>query len=810
MCTHAFAVDVEPQKLTPVPIQKVTIRDEFWSPKRKVWSEVTINDCFNKFERDGALKNFDRVRDGKRGGHAGPPWYAGLIYEMIRAASDFLAVHYDPELDKRLDGYIARIAAAAAKDPDGYINTWTQLEEPTHRWGLNGGYLRWQHEVYNAGALVDAGVHHYLATRKTNLLKIAIKFANHMCDLMGPPPKKNIVPTHSGPEEAVVKLYLLFRNNPELKKALPLRVDEDQYLKLTEFWIENRGNHCGKPDWQRMSEPQCAAYIRSHRFGEERPSWGSYAQDHKPVLQQETIEGHAVRATLLCTGLAATARVNGRDDYLRAARRLWENMVRKRMHITGGAGAFAYDEKFGPDYVLPNSAHLETCAAVGAGFFHHHMNMAFANAQYADELERVLYNGVLCGVSLKGDTYFYQNPLEAGTKRTRWSWHGCPCCPPMFLKIMGAMPSYIYAYDEDGIYVNLFVGSRATVPFSGTNVTLKTVTRYPWEGGVKVTVEPEKPMEFDLNVRIPYWCDEPTLRINSQPVDRIEMVRGYARIHRAWKSGDVVELSMLMPIRRMKAHPRVEADIGRVALMRGPVVYCLEGVDNGGHVRHLSLPRDTELIAEHRPDLLGGVTVIRGTALAVQKKDWGNSLYQPLEKVPNVKPVEFLAVPYFANANRGPAEMIVWIPDSPDGAEPAPLPTIASRARPSASHCNRGDTVGGMNDQIEPKDSADTSIPRFTWWDHKGAEEWVQYDFDKPRRVSSRRGLLVGRDSHPASLPRAAVVGPALQGWQRRTGLALVDAITGKSVRIPASSADPKRIDLRLKLSPFQVLVGRL
>lgn len=411
----AFADEARPHRLTPVPIPQVIIQDDFWSPKLKVWREVTIPDCLTKFENDrgGAINNFDRIRDGKTGGHAGPEWYDGLIYEMIRGSADFLAAGRDAVLEKRLDGYIERIVAAAAKDPNGYLNTWTQLMAPQKRWGLNGGNDVFQHDVYNAGAMIEAAVHYYRATGKTRLLQVATKLANHMADVMGPPPKKNVVPGHSLSEEALVKLYLLFRDKPELKSQMPVPVDEQRFLELAEFWIENRGNHQG------------------------RQSYGTYAQDHKPVLQQETIEGHAVRATLLCTGLTATAVVNGREDYFTAARRLWKNMVERRMYVIGGLGAIAGHEGFGPDYVLPNNGYLETCAAIGAGFFHHNMNLAFADARYADELERVLYNGILSGVSLKGDTYFYENPLEAGKDRKRWAWHGCPCCPPMFLKIMG-------------------------------------------------------------------------------------------------------------------------------------------------------------------------------------------------------------------------------------------------------------------------------------------------------------------------------------------------------------------------------------
>src|SRR5581483_5425830 len=284
----------ELHRLQPVPSRQVRITDEFWSPKMKVWQEVTIRDCFRKFENDrgGALNNFDKVRAGQKGGHAGPPWYDGLIYEMIRGSADFLAIHPDPELEAQLDGYIERIADAAAKNPNGYINTYTQLDEPGHEWGLHGGLQLWQHEVYNAGALVDAGIHYYLATGKIVLLTTGVKFANYMSELMGPPPKKNIVPCHSLPEEALVKLYLLFRDQPDLKQKLTAPVNEENYLSLAEFWIENRGNNIGKPDWEKDHQA-AERFVRNQEYGDGRPSWGAYAQDDKPVFEQQTLNGHA-------------------------------------------------------------------------------------------------------------------------------------------------------------------------------------------------------------------------------------------------------------------------------------------------------------------------------------------------------------------------------------------------------------------------------------------------------------------------------------------------------------------------------------
>ena len=715
LASFAFAQDTKPHQLSAVPIQQVSIEDDFWSPKRRAWREVTIPDCLAKFEKDGALANFDKIRDGAGGEHGGPPWYDGLVYEMIRGSADFLAAERDPALEARLDGYIQRIAAAAAKDPDGYLNTYTQLKEPAHRWGLNDGDDNRQHDVYNAGAMVEAAVHYYRATGKTRLLQVAAKLANHMADVMGTPPKKNVVPGHSIAEEALLKLYLLFREKPDLKTQMPVPVEEGRYLELAEFWIENRGNHAG------------------------RKSFGPYGQDHKPVLQQETTEGHAVRATLLYTGLAAAASVNGRADYFAAARRLWENMVQRRMYVIGGLGAVAGHEGFGPDYVLPNNGYLETCAAIGAGFFHHNMNLAFAEARYADELERVLYNGILSGVSLKGDTYFYENPLEASKNRTRWAWHACPCCPPMFAKIMGALPSYVYARDQTGIYVNLFIGSRATLTVNDAQVTLGQTSRYPWDGEVKLAVEPEREMDFAVNLRLPAWCVEPRLQVNGKTLANLEKAGGYASLKRKWQPGDTILLSLPMPVQRLKAHPRIEADVGRVALQRGPLIYCLEGVDNGGQVRNLVIPPEALLSAEHRTDLLGGVTVIKGAAVSLRRAVWPDTLYLPAASVPGGVPanVEFTAIPYFANANRQPCEMMVWMAESASRAESLPPPSLASLATPSASHCWQNDTPSALNDQVDPVASDDTRIPRFTWWDHRGTKEWVQYDFGAPKRISA-------------------------------------------------------------------------
>ena len=642
--------------VTPVPIRRVTIDDEFWAPRRAVWRKTTIPSVFDRFEQDGALTNFDKVRDASSGAqgaaHGGRPWYDGLMYEMIRGCADFLAAERDPALETRLDGYIERIAAAAACDPNGYVNTYTQLVEPDHRWGMNGGDDNWQHDVYNAGAMVEAAVHYFLATGKTALLAVAVKLANHMCDVMGPPPKANVVPGHSIAEEAVVKLYRLFRQQPELKGQMPAPVHEERYLKLAEFWIENRGNHEGRPG--------------------KVANWREYGQDHLPVLQQPTIEGHAVRATLLCTGLVAAAMENEREDYFAAAKRLWDNMTGRRMYVTGGVGSRHEDEAFEADYSLPNDGYLETCAAIGAAFFHHNMSLAFGEAGYVDELERVLYNGILCGVSLDGATFTYENPLQASAQARRWAWHTCPCCPPMLMKVMGALPGYLYAYDASGLYVNLYAGSRASIPLPDRAVNIRQTTRYPWHGQVTLTIEPDRPGRFSLFLRIPAWCQGAQIAVNGQPIEPIEIVRGYARIDANWQAGDTVELNLPMPVQRVKAHPSVTAGAGRIALMRGPLVYCFEEADNGKPIDRLVLPAGGLAKIESVSGSLGGMIVLRGEAWTREQARWPDALYLPDDQWPDMRPVRFTAIPYYANANRAPGEMAVWVQDG-TGCDDAPL-----------------------------------------------------------------------------------------------------------------------------------------
>jgi len=651
--------DTSSRIIHPLSLKEVKVNDPFWSPRYKVWTSVTVYDVLDKLEGKyvpdrqdiieekektgrtrNALLNFDLVAQGKKNidAHDGPPWYDGLLYETIRGAADLLIQYPDPKLEHKIDGYIDRIAAAQAIDPDGYLNTYTTLTRPDKRWGTNGGDDKWQHDIYNAGMLTEAAVHYYYATGKTKLLSVAVKLVNYMYKEMGPAPKKNVIPGHAGPEEALVKLYRLFKDNPGLKKQMNGPVDEQQYLQLAKFWIEDRGNY-GESDG-------------SHK----RNSDSTYNQDHLPVFQQQTIEGHAVRATLLATGVAAMALENNDARYINTADHYWENMIGKRMFITGGEGAIANGERFGNDFYLPESAYLETCASIGAGFFTGKMNELKADGRYMDEFERIIYNNLLSGISLSGDHYFYENPLLA-TDHHRWAWHSCPCCPPMILKMVSALPQYIYAHGDDAVYVNLFIGSDANFSLSNhRKIFIKQTTQYPWKGVVRIEVSPVKDDVFALNIRIPGWAHskenpfdlysskvtEPvTLTVNGQQVN-VNPVNGYAVIQRKWKKGDVVELTLPMQPRIVYPNEAVKTVKGKAALASGPVVYALEGTDNTS-IDSIGIKKDNKLSISYKSGLLNGINIIT----SVEGQDSSK---------------KFTAIPFYSIGNRSTSPYKVWLP----------------------------------------------------------------------------------------------------------------------------------------------------
>ncbi|MBN9391599.1 MAG: glycoside hydrolase family 127 protein [Chloroflexi bacterium] len=620
------------QTPVPIPLQRPDVRidDPFWSPRLETFRTVTLPDVFTKFEQDheGAFTNFDWVRDGAKGHHVGPPWYDGLIYETIRAASDFLADTYDTAIDARIDGYISRFQAAQDADPDGYLNTYTTLVCPEYRWGMNGGNLIWQHELYNAGCLTEAAVHHYRALGKTNLLRVAVRMANLLVATIGPAPWLNIVPAHSLPEEALVKLHRLFRDFPEAAAELGVKDGGVAYLDLARFWVEHRGRHEDRASYPRYM--------------------GEYAQDHRPVREQAEAVGHAVRATLFYTGIVAVAVEDSDATLLRTSEKLWDNAVHRKLHISGGVGAVHNEEKFGYEYQLPNDAYLETCAAVGMGFWSGALAYALTEAKYADTYERILYNGVLPGLSLDGSKYFYRNPLLSKGDDHRWEWHGCPCCPPMFLKFMADLPNQLAVRDAAGLIVNQYVGSTLVFEREGHNLSFRIASGLPWNGSVSLTYEGAAPSAFSLRLRIPEWSPDFTLSIGGETF-AAPIQDGYAVLDRNWSPGDTVRLELTMPTVRQRAHPYVKEDLGRVALQRGPVLYCVEGLDNAGEANPL-LAETQHFTETFEPGLLGGVVLVEGQAVVESREDGA-----PPESRP------FRAVPYYAWDNREASPMNVWL-----------------------------------------------------------------------------------------------------------------------------------------------------
>lgn len=639
------AADMKDYPITPVPFSTVRVNDSFWSPRIEINRKVTIPYDFKKCEETGRIDNFAKAGGLMAGEFRGIPFDDSDVYKVIEGASYSLANHPDPELEKYLGDLIAKIAAAQA--PDGYLYTARRLFPPDKMPAMSGP-ARWSnekdsHELYNAGHLYEAAVAHYQATGKRTLLDIALKNADLICDVFGPG-KRREAPGHEEIEIGLVKL----------SRA----TGQGKYLRMAQFFIDERGRTDGR-------KPQ-----------------GPGQQDHKPVLEQDEAVGHAVRAGYLYSGMTDVAALTGNADYVKAIDRLWENVVTKKLYLTGGIGARWDGESFGAAYELPNkTAYAETCAAIANALWNERMFLLHGGAEYADVLERIIYNGFLSGVSLNGDTFFYPNPLEtdgAATfnhdAATRSPWFTCSCCPVNIARFIPSIAGWIYyAARGNEIYVNLFIGSRAGIKLSDQTVTLTQETRYPWDGLVTLTVTPERLAEFTLKVRVPGWAQgrpvpgdlyrysDPTVEPVAWEINGISAAlapeKGYAVIKREWKKGDTVTVRMPMPVRRVIAHEAVKDNRGRVALERGPLVYCFEGADNGGHVLDIALPDDAKFTAEHRDDLLSGVTVLHGTALRIGRDDKGATV---------TNPALVTAIPYYAWSNRSPGEMAVWLPREQD------------------------------------------------------------------------------------------------------------------------------------------------
>ncbi len=622
--------------IEPVPIRDVRVEDAFWKPRLERNRAVTIPHIFLENEKTGRVANFERAAGRRPGAYEGRRFNDTDVYKAIEAASDTLISHPDPALAKRLEDLIALIAAA--QEPDGYLFP-ARTIDPAHpapgigekRWE----YLNGSHELYNAGHLYEAAVAHFRATGSRALLDVAVRNADLVCRTFSEQGLR-AAPGHEEIELALVRLAEA--------------TGSEKYVDEAHFLLEQRGRpHATLP----YPEGPFAMYNDAR-----------YRQDDIPVADQRQAEGHAVRAMYLYSAMSDLERISGDGRYAAALSALWNDVASHHLYLTGALGARGTIEGFGDPFELPNDiAYGETCASVGNILWNVREFRRTGESRDFDVAERALYNGLLSGVALAGDRFFYENPLESRGEEKRSEYFEVACCPANLARLLAQLPGLLYARSADSIYVNLFAGSRARVSVAGEDVVLDQKTRYPWDGKVEISVTPAGPARFALRIRVPGWAASATtpgglyalrptrggsgvrLRVNGRRVEpRVE--KGYAVIEREWRPGDRVELDLAMPVLRVRADPRVAADRGRVALQRGPVVYCLEGPDNGGKVLDLAIPADARLSARYEAGLLGGVEVLRGTALRGGRR------------------VPFTAIPYFAWANRGKSEMAVWVKEA--------------------------------------------------------------------------------------------------------------------------------------------------
>lgn len=556
--------DASFQKNEPVNFSQVKITDNFWLPRIDKHAEVTLPACIRQCEVETQrVKNFAIAGGMEQGEFKGLVYDDSDLYKMIEGCSYSLMNHPNPELEKKLDEIIAKIAAA--QQEDGYLMTYFILGNLDERWTNMD-----KHEMYCCGHLIEAAIAYYNATGKRSLLDVAIKYANHIDDTFGVG-KKTWVPGHQEIELALVKLYR--------------QTGDERYLKLSNWLLEQRGH--GHGDWKAKD----------------------YYQDLMPVSQLSKISGHAVRAMYMFTGMADLASITKDTAYVHALDRLWDDVIYTKMYATGGIGSSRRNEGFTEDYDLPNAeAYCETCASVGMVFWNQRMNMLKGDGKYVNVLERAMYNGALAGISLSADRFFYVNPLESDGTHHRKPWYGTACCPSQISRFLPSVGNYVYATSADALWVNLYIASETNVSIDGMPVSIRQATDYPWEGKVRFTLNPDRKEKFTLKLRLPDWCKNYTLAVNGEECSPVEEM-GYLLVDRTWEQGDEVTFDMAMPVEVVAADPRVKADIGKRCLQRGPLVYCMEETDNPRYDKALLLPSMNYMTA-FEPDLLDGVVTI--------------------------------------------------------------------------------------------------------------------------------------------------------------------------------------------------------
>jgi len=693
--------------IQPVPFTQVHVDDNFWEPKMETNANITIPYVLAQCKANGRVDNFLRAAkllDGDKLSEF--PFDDTDIYKVIEGASYAMQVKSNPKLALYLDTLIDIIGKAQEKD--GYLYTFRTVNpQKPHEWI---GAKRWEneeilsHELYDAGHLYEAAVAHYQATGKRTFLNIALKNADLLVRTFGYG-KEEKYPGHQIVEIGLVKLYRVTGNK--------------QYLDLAKFFLDIRG-----------------------------PKGEAYNQADKKVADQHEAEGHAVRAAYMYTGIADVAALTGNQPYLHAIDDIWDDAVNKKLYITGGIGATGNGEAFGDAYQLPNmSAYAETCAAIANVYWNSRMFLLHGDAKYVDVLERTLYNGLLSGVSLSGDRFFYPNPLASMGQHQRSAWFSCACCITNMARFLPSVPGYVYAHNKNDLYVNLFMSNSSDITLDAGKINIVQTTNYPWDGQVEIVVNPEKRSSFTLRVRIPGWAlakpvpgglytfmdthpDPVTISINGKPFI-YQTDKGYAVVNRKWKKGDQLTMMLSMATQKVIANKLVKDDRGRFVFERGPIVYCLEGPDNKDSlVQNITVSKMAVSYAAYNPNLLNGIEVITAEGKSTKRQLNTDSLLQTGQSV--------TAIPYYAWANRGPSEMTVWIPYEVSASMPKPAPTIASTSKVSGS-VKSARMLKALNDQYDPQNSNDHSMPYLHWWPKQNSTEYVQYDFDTVHTVSQSK-----------------------------------------------------------------------
>lgn len=692
--------------ITPVPFTAVELTDSFWGQRLEASRKVTIPLAFSKCEETGRYRNFEMAAHPNDSNEVtGYPFDDTDVYKTIEGASYLLQTYPDSQLKEYIDSVL--VIVAKAQETDGYLYTArTMNPRHPHRWA---GSRRWEkveelsHEFYNLGHMVEGAIAHFQATGQRNFLDIAIRYADCVCREIGDKPGQQVrVPGHQIAEMALAKLYLV--------------TGQQKYLDQAKFFLDKRG-YTTRRD--------------------------AYCQAHKPVIEQDEAVGHAVRAAYMYAGMADVAALTGDTAYIHAIDRIWENIVSKKLYITGGIGATSDGEAFGDNYELPNmAAYCETCAAIGNVYVNYRLFLLHGDAKYYDVLERTLYNGLISGVSLDGGNFFYPNPLESMGQHQRQPWFGCACCPSNICRFIPSVPGYVYAVKDKNIYVNLFMSNNAVLEIAGKKVSLSQTTSYPWNGNVKLKITQNSVGAFTLKIRIPGWvrnevvpsdlyayADEDSasysIKVNGQKV-YADLQNGYFSIQRKWKRGDCVDINFDMNVRMVRANENVIADCGRMAIERGPIVYCAEWPDNDFNVLNVLLNPTAKFQVIKKKDLLCGINQIQTQAQSLEYDKSGRLL---------VTDHTLTLIPYYAWAHRGAGEMAVWLPYNLKAVSPKAVPTLVSESKINASH--KIQTLSFIADGVVPKNENDRTIPYYHWAPKVGTTEWISYEFPEKVQVST-------------------------------------------------------------------------